>query len=416
MSDKPKKVLFIYTDWNQSEERAKVNGYGGVGYYRIIKPAEALRKLGWDAQVAGKDLIERFGDTPEKLWPAVFSEFDAVVVKQMDNPQAAAAFFFFAEKYNTPVIMDLDDDYLSVKPDQPAWKYYHPGSQKRAVFAAALSLVDALFLSTEPLQKSYRKWLAEVYGIETPSFVLPNCSRFEDWPELPERLEKKNLTIGYAGSITHNADLQMVFPAVFEVMEKYPLVDFESFGALHKETFDMLVKGQPQKLINRVKLTTGGHSWEHYPPRLTGKDWDIGICPLVDDTFTRGKSHIKWMEYTMTNIPTVASKVYPYFEPVHGVPTIEDGKTGFLASTTEEWVMLLSKLVEDHSLRREIATNAYEAIGKNWQYDQWAHRWADALNDVLCNFQTRRTKMALSKSAKTPVDSETPGSPASPSS
>lgn len=405
-----KKVLFIRTDWASSEERKAVDGYGGVGYYRMVKPCEALKKLGWETVHMGRTLAEKYGSSPEKLWPAVFSEFDAVVVKQTDNAQAAGPFFYFAERYNTPIIMDFDDDYFSVKPDQPAWDQFHPGSQKRAILAAAVSLVDALFLSTDPLIPAYTGLLKNVFNIETPTYVLPNCSDFKDWPPLPARPEKKRLTIGYAGSITHNADLAMVFPSIFQIMEKYPHVDFEIFGALHRETFEEMTQGVSKRLLQRVKLSTGGHSWEHYPPRLVAKDWDIGIAPLVDDTFTRAKSHIKWMEYTMTNIPTVASKVYPYFMPVHGVPTIEHGKTGMLAVTPDDWIVLLSQLIEDHSLRRTIAANAYKAIGENWQYDAWAHRWADALNDVLCNFQTRRTKMALSKSAKTFAGLETPES------
>lgn len=387
-----KKVLFIYTDWAQNEERKKVNGYGGVGYYRIVKPAEALRKLGWDAQIAGKDLTERFGDTPEKLWAGVFSEFDAVVVKAMDNPQAAGPFFFFADRYEIPVIMDLDDDYLNVKPDQPAWAHYHPGSQKRAIFGATISLVDALFVSTDPLKESYAKSLKAIYNMEKPIFVLPNCMNLDDWPPVPARQKKDRVTIGYAGSITHNSDLKMVFPAIFEVMKKYPHVDFEIFGALHKQTFDEMTEGTDQELLDRVKLSTGGPTWHQYPPALVAKDWDIGICPLVDDTFTRGKSHIKWMEYTMAGIPSVASKVYPYHMPIDGVPTIEDGKTGFLVDSLDAWVMVLSQLVEDHDLRQKIAANAYQAIKENWIYEKWAQGWADALNDVLCNFQTRRIK------------------------
>lgn len=399
-----KKVLFIYTDWAANEERKKRNGYGGVGYYRIIKPAEALRKLGWQADCVGGDLTEKFGKTPEEIWPKVFSEYDAVVVKQMDNRQAATPFFFFAERYECPVIIDLDDDYLAVKPDQPAWEYYRPGSPKRAIFGAVLSLVDAIFVSTQPLKDSYTKSLAEIYQTETPTFVLPNCSVTADWPALPDRPKKERLKIGYAGSITHNSDLKMVFPAIFAVMKKYPHVDFEIFGALHMETFKQMTARFDPKLVDRVRLSGGGPTWHEFPPALVAKDWDIGICPLVDDSFTRSKSHIKWMEYTYAGIPSVASRVFPYFQPIDGVPTIEHEKTGLLADSVDDWVMLLSRLIEDYSLRRTLAHNAYQAITEHWQYDQWAHKWADALNHVLCNFQTRRIKMASSNDAKTTAD------------
>lgn len=399
-----KKILFIYTDWNASEARKKAGGYGGVSYYRVMKPAEALQGIGWDVKVMGPEITKIYGELPEKIWPAIFSEFDAVVVKQMDNAHAAAPFFYFAQKFNTPVIMDLDDDYFAVKPDQAAWDVYHPGSQKRAIFAASVSLCDALFVSTEPLRQAYDEVLRDVYGIEMPIFVLPNCNRVEDWPEFKERPKPENVTIGYAGSITHNSDLQMVLPALMQILEKYPVTRMEILGALYRPVLNELAKGYPKSLIQRIKLKAGTHSWQGYPELLASQPWDIGICPLVDDRFTRGKSHIKWMEYTMAGLPVVASPTYPYSQPIQGVPVIEDGVTGFLARSTDEWIMILSKLIEDWPSRKQLAKNAYSAICSNWQYKDHAQKWADALNDVVCNFQIRRTKMALSKTSKIDAD------------
>lgn len=396
-----KKILFIYTDWNASEARRKSGGYGGVSYYRVIKPAQALQKLGWDVTIVGADLTEKYGTTPEQIWPSVFSEFDAVVVKQMDNPAAASPMFFFAERYDVPIILDLDDDYFSVKPDQPAWEVYKPGSQKRAIFAATLSLVDAVFVSTQPLKESYEDHLKAIFKMEKPIFVLPNCNQFDDWVQKSPQPPHGVVTIGYAGSITHNADLKMVLPAIMYVMQKYPHVRFEILGAMYKHALDEMTAGYPKKLAKRIKLKPGTHSWQGYPELLASQNWDIGICPLVDDKFNRGKSHIKWMEYTMAGLPVVASPTFPYSEPINGTPVIENGVTGFFARSTADWIMLLSRLIEDWPLRQQIAGNAKAAIQRNWQYNKHASLWSDALNDVLCNFQTRRTKTGSSSSVKT---------------
>lgn len=398
-----KKVLFIYTDWNASEARRNSKGYGGVSYYRVIKPAEALRALGWDVDVVGHDLTERFGDTPQKIWPKVFQQYDAVVVKQMDNPQAAAPMFFFADRYKKPIILDLDDDYFSVKPDQPAWDVYKPGSQKRAIFAASLSLVDAIFVSTEPLREAYAHALKEVYGMEKPIFVLPNCNKVEDWPATPERPNSEIIKIGYAGSITHNSDLEMVMPSILYVLQKYPNARFEILGAMYKKDLDKMLGPCPNSIKMRIRVKNGTHSWDGYPQLLASQGWDIGIAPLIDDKFNRSKSHIKWMEYTMAGIPVIASPTYPYIVPIDHVSVIENGVSGLFARSPEEWGVLLCQLIEDWPQRRRIAANALAVIKQNWQYEQHAHEWANALEDVLCNFQTRRTKTASSKNVKTPA-------------
>lgn len=394
-----KKLLFIYTDWAASEARRKSGGYGGVTYYRIMKPVKELRRLGYDITIVGEDL-KKYGETAGELWPTVFSEFDAVIVKQVDNPEAAAPMFFYAERYGKPIIMDLDDDYFSVKPDQPAWEYYKPGSPKRATFGASLSLCKGVIVSTQPLKDSYQKALKDMFNVDMPIFVCPNGNDRADWKSIRRRKPKKNqVTIGYAGSITHNSDIAMVLPALRTILERYPQVKIEVLGALDADSYAKIFYGWPDELVDRVEAKGGTHSWTGYPKLLCEQKWDIGIAPLVDDAFTRGKSHIKWMEYTMAGIPTVASPTYPYSQPIFGVPTIEDGKTGFLCRSTDEWVMVLSSLIENPDARQEIVENAYNAISRNWQYEHWASKWVEAIDSILCSSTIQPTKPELSKTA-----------------
>jgi len=233
-----------------------------------------------------------------------------------------------------------------------------------------------------------------------PIFVCPNGNDRGDWKSVKKRRAKKGVVkIGYAGSITHNSDIAMVLPALRTILEKYPEVKIEVLGALDADSYGKSFYGWPDRLTDRVEAKGGTHSWAGYPELLCSQRWDIGIAPLVDDAFTRGKSHIKWMEYTMAGVATVASPTYPYSEPIFDVPVIEDGKTGFLCRSTDEWVMVLSSLIENADARQEIVQNAYKAISENWQYEKWAPKWADAIENVLCNFQTRRIKTESSKTA-----------------
>jgi glycosyltransferase involved in cell wall biosynthesis len=75
---------------------------------------------------------------------------------------------------------------------------------------------------------------------------------------------------------------------------------------------------------------------------------DIGIMPLPDDEWTKGKCGFKALQYMALGIPTVASPV--------GVNTtiITNGENGLLASSLEEWEKMLSQLVENKTLREKI--------------------------------------------------------------
>ena len=85
----------------------------------------------------------------------------------------------------------------------------------------------------------------------------------------------------------------------------------------------------------------------------------------------------------MKKIPTVASWVYPYHAPIDGTPVIQDGKTGFLVETKEEWVETLQKLIDNPELRQKIGKAAYNAVKKNWQYKDHISKWDNAIQKVL---------------------------------
>lgn len=72
---------------------------------------------------------------------------------------------------------------------------------------------------------------------------------------------------------------------------------------------------------------------------------DIGIMPLPDEPWARGKSGYKLVQYMACGLPVVASPV--------GVNTtiVRDGETGLLATDTGQWGQALTRLIDDHQLR-----------------------------------------------------------------
>lgn len=77
---------------------------------------------------------------------------------------------------------------------------------------------------------------------------------------------------------------------------------------------------------------------------------DIGIMPLPDDEWSRGKCGFKALQYMALEIPAIAS-------PVGVNSTIIDaGKNGFLCSTPEEWENALTTLIRDSELRKKMGT------------------------------------------------------------
>ncbi|UUZ74634.1 glycosyltransferase family 4 protein [Polaromonas sp. P1(28)-13] len=75
---------------------------------------------------------------------------------------------------------------------------------------------------------------------------------------------------------------------------------------------------------------------------------DVGVMPLVDSSWERGKCGYKLIQYMACDLPVVASGVGVNSE------IVQHGVNGYLANTSDEWVAALDKLLADKHLRAQM--------------------------------------------------------------
>jgi len=87
---------------------------------------------------------------------------------------------------------------------------------------------------------------------------------------------------------------------------------------------------------------------------------DIGIMPLPDDRWAKGKCGFKALQYMALKIPCVIAPV--------GVNTeiIKHGFNGFLASTPDEWIEHLSNLIANREVGKELGRNGRETVEQHY--------------------------------------------------
>ena len=168
-----------------------------------------------------------------------------------------------------------------------------------------LKLCDYAITTTPTLANELRKYVKDV-------FINRNVAS-EKMTELSIRaiknINKDNskVIIGYlSGSITHNADFELILPVIEKIMEKYNNVYLKVVGLLD-------IPKELQRFSDRI-LTAPFVSWKKLPEIIASID--INLAPLEDSIFNEAKSENKWIEAALCKIPTVASNIGAFKEMI----------------------------------------------------------------------------------------------------
>jgi len=198
-----------------------------------------------------------------------------------------------------------------------------------------------------------------------PNTIVPGHFEYYDVARKDDKVR-----ILWQGGQTHYIDWWPLRDALKRVAEKYRgKVTFVMFGA----KFDWVNSAIPDDMIEF-------HYWslyEAYKLKRGLLNIDINLCPLVDNVFNRCKSAIKWYEASIWLKPeaTLAQKTEPYHE-------IEHDKTGLLFSTNDEFVEMLSGLIENADLRRRLGAGAKQWVLANRTPDVTAPALHEYYTDV----------------------------------
>jgi glycosyltransferase involved in cell wall biosynthesis len=166
--------------------------------------------------------------------------------------------------------------------------------------------------------------------------------------------------IGWSGSVTTVKHLETVGP-VLRALKR--LVDFR-MKVVGVEGFSL------------PGLDVESKSWTARTEIEDLTSFDVGIMPLPDDAWSRGKCGLKALQYMALGVPTVASSIGVNRE------IIEDGENGFLATTEEEWVEKLSLLLSDKGLRARFAEEGRRTIEERYSAQSQARRVLEILEGI----------------------------------
>ncbi len=177
-------------------------------------------------------------------------------------------------------------------------------------------------------------------------YVFPNTLDPEEYEHYDVvRKDPDTIRVLWQGGMSHYVDWYPLREAVQAVTAKYPQLKWVIYG----EKFNWITDIIPEKQLEF-------HYWTNFDAFKIKRgilNIDINLCPLADNAFNRCKSAIKWYEGSIWERPeaTLAAAAGPYLE-------IQDGHTGLLFRSPDEFAQKLGLLVEDAQLRARLGQEA----------------------------------------------------------
>jgi len=358
-----------------------VEGDNACTYYRTTQPCEFMKCSGHIhiiIQIYCK-LSEKDRDKIYKVIP----DMDIIFFNRFLDWQDLIE---FANKKNVITIYGTDDyfEFGDKNPFGAIAKYNHYDLRCQN----AAQSCDGVIVSTKALQEIFYRYNSNTYVVQNMiDYSMKQWHKKIRGNGKASSRAGERIVIGYYGSPTHYYDLKEAMPAITQLMQEYPNLEFH-YGVIPTEgvIYDLnKERGRFKKEVNpnnfmaikyrnlskdmpndRVKYLTYSSIDEF------GKvyaDFDIAIAPLADTAMNRHKSNLKVIEPGGYNLPVVCSAIRPFTE------TIKHGVDGFLVNTPDEWYDYLKQLIESKELRNTIGKALGEKVLLNYDIRNRWHDW-----------------------------------------
>ncbi len=322
--------------------------------YRIYQYLPYLREMGLDVQVQpfttaslqamihskGNNLSKTakfISATARRLWGIrLVSGADVTVVHREAFPFGPPLLERAIAKWSKQLVFSFDDalyahfPYASGRSARLLYRFKYPRNIAPVIRASTAVIAGNKTLAAYAGQYSERV------------HIIPTAIDTGKYPLRPSGPDPQVITIGWLGSSSTSPYIKLIERALSTVAERYGTrVRFKFVGDPHLRVGirDAVVKG-----------------WALEEELSDLHSFDIGLMPLDDSEWTRGKCAFKALQYLAVGIPVVASPV--------GAATdvVRDGENGLWATTQEQWTRALEVLIAQPDLRRRLGSSGRRMV------------------------------------------------------
>ncbi len=312
--------------------------------HRMRSLIEPLQAAGWQVR-AEQFPSGRYG---LRTWErrALLRWADVTVLHQIKLSSIEARLF---AAFSRRRVFDVDDAIYVRKPrslgdlpDESPWR--------KKKFAATCRWVDAVAAGNDVLAGVARATAKEI--VVLPTSIDTTCyeTTFAGAGDAP--------TIAWIGSPENLIYLDMIRPALARLTQRYPTLKMRVICSEFPEWNDVNVEPVAWSSATEAHSLAGAH---------------IGVMPLTDDAWSRGKCAFKLLQYMAAALPCVASPVGANTEAVL------DGINGFHARDVDEWERGLEKLIVSAELRARFGSQGHQHVQQRYALARYRAKYLELL-------------------------------------
>jgi glycosyltransferase involved in cell wall biosynthesis len=295
---------------------------------------------------------------------ALARQFDVVLIHREAALMGPAVIERLVARAGIPIVFDFDD---------AIWvPYVSPANNRLSYLKCFGKAASICRLSAHILAGN--GYLADYAGRYNTHVTVVPCTIDTDTylpRPIPENAgSSRPITIGWTGSYSTVQHLDTLRGTLMRLHRRH--------------SFQLNVIGTPEYRLDGVP--TIAQAWCRDSEARDLHSFDIGIMPLPNDAWSRGKCGLKLLQYMAAGVAAVASPV--------GVNTeiVQDGVNGFLAATEDEWIEKLSALIRDGDLRRRIGAAGRRTVEELFSARVWVPRIQSILESAASRTVVHRAE------------------------
>jgi glycosyltransferase involved in cell wall biosynthesis len=260
--------------------------------------------------------------------------------------------FYYIRKNSGKIIFDIDDAIMYRSSSSPRPHSFSRRLKfRRMVKGSDVVTVGNQFLKNEVLKVDPGK---EV-------FLIPTSIDTDLYPKKKGVSHRPEIILGWIGTKGNLRYLQKLEP-VFEILgQRFPHIQLKIVSNGFYESRHLPVIKKPWKLEDENEDLVS---------------FDIGLMPLDDDLWSRGKCGLKIVQYLSVGVPVVCTPV--------GINSdiVKDEVNGFWATTPEQWVERLTLLIRDREIRQKMGLHGIATVEREYSLAVTSKKFLEVIKNL----------------------------------